>query len=75
MPSRALRSAAGCAGRTVRPTAVARSPCSPTRGFAALAATAPGHVETVRSAILDTLDADQIRRLGEISETLARRLT
>lgn len=44
-------------------------------GFAALEAAAPGHVETVRSVIFDTLDDDQIRRLGEISETLARRLT
>ncbi|MFB9835813.1 MarR family winged helix-turn-helix transcriptional regulator [Actinoallomurus acaciae] len=44
-------------------------------GFAALEAAAPGHVETVRSVIFDTLDDDQVRRLGEISETLARRLT
>ncbi|WP_285576967.1 MarR family winged helix-turn-helix transcriptional regulator [Actinoallomurus iriomotensis] len=44
-------------------------------GFAALEAAAPGHVETVRSVIFDTLDADQVRRLGEISEILARRLT
>ena len=44
-------------------------------GFAALEAAAPGHVETVRSVIFDTLDDDQARRLGEISEILARRLT
>ncbi|MGI5230400.1 MarR family winged helix-turn-helix transcriptional regulator [Actinoallomurus iriomotensis] len=44
-------------------------------GFTALEAAAPGHVETVRSVIFDTLDADQVRRLGEISEILARRLT
>jgi DNA-binding MarR family transcriptional regulator len=44
-------------------------------GFAALEAAAPGHVETVRSVIFDTLDEDQVRRLGEISEILARRLT
>jgi DNA-binding MarR family transcriptional regulator len=44
-------------------------------GFAALEAAAPGHVETVRSVIFDTLDDDQVRRLGEISEILARRLT
>ena len=43
-------------------------------GFAALAAAAPGHVEAVRDALFDTLDAEQIRHLGEISETLARRL-
>jgi DNA-binding MarR family transcriptional regulator len=43
-------------------------------GFTALEAAAPGHVETVRSVIFDTLDDDQARRLGEISEALARRL-
>ena len=43
-------------------------------GFDALAAAAPGHVEAVRRALFDTLDAEQVRHLGEISETLARRL-
>jgi DNA-binding MarR family transcriptional regulator len=43
-------------------------------GFAKLEATAPGHVEAVRTALFDSLDADQIRNLGEISETLARHL-
>jgi DNA-binding MarR family transcriptional regulator len=43
-------------------------------GFAALAEAAPGHVEAVRGALFDALDAEQIRHLGEISETLARRL-
>jgi DNA-binding MarR family transcriptional regulator len=44
-------------------------------GFAALEAAAPRHVENVRGVIFDTLDDDQVRRLGEISEALARRLT
>ena len=43
-------------------------------GFATLTAAAPGHVQAVRSALFDSLDADQIRSLGEISEVLARRL-
>jgi DNA-binding MarR family transcriptional regulator len=45
------------------------------QGFATIEEAAPGHVETVRSIIFDTLDEDQARRLGEISEILARRLT
>ncbi len=44
-------------------------------GFAVLAAAAPGHVEAVRRALFDALDADQIDKLGEISEILAARLT
>ena len=43
-------------------------------GFAALAEAAPGHVSAVRGALFDALDTEQIRQLGEISETLARRL-
>jgi DNA-binding MarR family transcriptional regulator len=43
-------------------------------GYAALAKAAPGHVEAVRGALFDLLDAAQIRHLGEISETLATRL-
>lgn len=43
-------------------------------GFTALADAAPGHVESVRRALFDALDAAQIRQLGEISEILARRL-
>jgi DNA-binding MarR family transcriptional regulator len=43
-------------------------------GFAALAAAAPGHVETVRGVLFDTLDAEQVRRLRESSEALVRRL-
>jgi DNA-binding MarR family transcriptional regulator len=45
------------------------------QGYAVLAAAAPGHVEAVRGAIFGALDAEQIRRLDEISETLASRLT
>ncbi|MCW2858364.1 MAG: transcriptional regulator MarR family [Actinoallomurus sp.] len=44
-------------------------------GYAVLAAAAPGHVGAVRGAIFDALDAEQVRRLDEISQTLARRLT
>ncbi|GAA0352998.1 MarR family transcriptional regulator [Actinoallomurus spadix] len=43
-------------------------------GFAALAGAAPGHVETVRRALFDALDAEQVRWLGVISETLADHL-
>lgn len=43
-------------------------------GFTVLTETAPGHVEFVRRALFDALDAEQVRRLGEISEILARRL-
>jgi DNA-binding MarR family transcriptional regulator len=43
-------------------------------GFAQLTAAAPGHVEAVRTALFDSLDADQISSLGEISEILARHL-
>jgi DNA-binding MarR family transcriptional regulator len=43
-------------------------------GFEALRTAAPGHVEAVRQALFDALDAEQIRRLGEISEILAARL-
>lgn len=43
-------------------------------GFEALATAAPGHVGAVRRALLDALDAEQIRSLGEISEILAAHL-
>src|SRR5687767_11789426 len=39
-------------------------------GFAALAAAAPGHVEAVRSLLLDPLTPEQIRQLGEISDAI-----
>ncbi|MCO5998153.1 MarR family winged helix-turn-helix transcriptional regulator [Actinoallomurus rhizosphaericola] len=43
-------------------------------GYAALAAAAPGHVEAVRRALFDALDAEQVRWLGTISQTLADHL-
>ncbi|GAA4616157.1 MarR family transcriptional regulator [Actinoallomurus liliacearum] len=43
-------------------------------GFAALAAAAPGHVEAVRRALFDALDAEQVQSLGTISRILADHL-
>jgi DNA-binding MarR family transcriptional regulator len=43
-------------------------------GFAALAAAAPGHVEGVRTHLLDPLTAEQVKQLGEISRVIAERL-
>ena len=45
------------------------------RGFAALAEAAPGHVEAVRTAIFDRLDADQIRQLEAIMRIVAEGLS
>jgi DNA-binding MarR family transcriptional regulator len=39
-------------------------------GFAALAAAAPGHVEAVRSLLLDPLTPAQVRQLRAISEAI-----
>jgi DNA-binding MarR family transcriptional regulator len=39
-------------------------------GFAALAAAAPGHVETVRTLVFDALSPAQVRQLEEISRRL-----
>jgi DNA-binding MarR family transcriptional regulator len=39
-------------------------------GFAALAAAAPGHVESVRAHVFDPLTPDQVRQLREISTAL-----
>lgn len=36
-------------------------------GFAVLAAAAPGHVETVRSMVFDTLDPEQVAQLKSIA--------
>ncbi|MEV8426179.1 MarR family winged helix-turn-helix transcriptional regulator [Streptomyces niveus] len=36
-------------------------------GYDKLVATAPGHVEAVRRLVLDPIDADQLRALGQIS--------
>jgi DNA-binding MarR family transcriptional regulator len=40
------------------------------KGFAALEAAAPGHVEGVRSHVFDPLTPDQVAALRDISETL-----
>lgn len=40
-------------------------------GYAALVAAAPGHVDAVREVLFDHLDADQVRRLGELFTLLA----
>ena len=39
-------------------------------GFAALAAAAPGHVETVRRYLIDPLSREDLQSLGRISEIL-----
>ena len=44
-------------------------------GFAALAAAAPGHVETVRSSLFDQLSPTQLAQLRDISATLLGHLT
>jgi DNA-binding MarR family transcriptional regulator len=44
-------------------------------GFAVLAAAAPGHVEQVRSALVDLLTPEQVAELGAISETIAAGIT
>jgi DNA-binding MarR family transcriptional regulator len=43
-------------------------------GFAALAAAAPGHVEGVRTHLLDPLTPEQVRQLAEICAIIAERL-
>lgn len=45
------------------------------RGFAALEAAAPGHVEAVREALFDALTPEQVRALGEISDAIRDKLT
>jgi DNA-binding MarR family transcriptional regulator len=40
------------------------------KGFAVLAAAAPGHVETVRGYVIDVLSADQLRQLAAIGEAI-----
>ncbi len=44
-------------------------------GFAALAAAAPGHVEGVRTHLLDQLTPDQVRQLRAISEAVLSHLS
>jgi DNA-binding MarR family transcriptional regulator len=43
-------------------------------GFAALAAAAPGHVEGVRTHLLDPLTPEQVKQLAEICAVIAERL-
>ena len=43
-------------------------------GFAKLAAAAPGHVEAVRSFVIDALDPEQLRALATIGDTILARL-
>jgi DNA-binding MarR family transcriptional regulator len=43
-------------------------------GFAALAAAAPGHVEGVRTHLLDPLTPEQVKQLAEICAIIAERL-
>ena len=44
-------------------------------GFAVLAEAAPGHVESVRRHLFDQLTEEQVRKLGEISQVIARHLS
>lgn len=43
-------------------------------GFAKLASAAPGHVEAVRSFVVDALDRDQLAELAAIGSTILGRL-
>lgn len=43
-------------------------------GFAALADAAPGHVEGVRTHLLDSLTTEQVQQLAEICKVIAERL-
>jgi DNA-binding MarR family transcriptional regulator len=64
---------------------VRRSPCATDKrgqnaeltdeGMARLVAAAPGHVEEVRSLLLDPLSREQQKALRDISDTLAARLS
>jgi hypothetical protein len=40
------------------------------KGFAAIEAAAPGHVEGVRRHVFDVLTSEQVRQLGEISAAI-----
>jgi DNA-binding MarR family transcriptional regulator len=42
------------------------------KGFAVLAAAAPGHVEAVRQLLFDRLSPEQVRQLQEICELVGR---
>ena len=43
-------------------------------GWAAVVAAAPGHVETVRTSVLDALSRRQVRQLGELAGAILTRL-
>ena len=43
-------------------------------GFDKVAASAPGHVEAVRTLILDALDGDELERLGDVARRLLAKL-
>ncbi|MEV4580487.1 MarR family transcriptional regulator [Nonomuraea jabiensis] len=43
-------------------------------GLAALRAAAPRHLESVRTYLIDVLSPEQVSQLGDISETLLKRL-
>lgn len=63
---------------------VARFPCPEDRratnarltdtGWEKIVATAPGHVETVRALVIDTLTREQIHQLSAITEAMLTRL-
>lgn len=69
-------------GRLEREGWVQREPCPgdrrglnavlTDRGFETLAAAAPGHVQAVRTALLDPLTPEQVRQLAEIAEAVIR---
>jgi DNA-binding MarR family transcriptional regulator len=44
-------------------------------GFAVLEAAAPGHVETVRGYVIDTLTPDQLRQLATIGELIIAKVS
>jgi DNA-binding MarR family transcriptional regulator len=43
-------------------------------GYAKVVASAPGHVETVRTLVIDALTAGQLRQLGDISKRILLRV-
>ncbi len=43
-------------------------------GWATIVAAAPGHVETVRAAVVDALSPEQVRQLREIASAILARL-
>jgi DNA-binding MarR family transcriptional regulator len=44
-------------------------------GLAVLQSAAPGHVESVRRYVIDALDAEQLKQLATIGETIISRVT